>query len=197
MTTANMCAGFAATFGLALTSVLPLAQAAQTSAPIIDNERVTVWEGMGELPPAKHDFVALDYPGAGKVVTGHAGERPGRAGEHVIVIELKDFTVAPIPNASGFPNAFPRPRVEKLLENDKVIVWKYRWNPGEPTPMHFHDKDVVVVFGEDMILKSTVPSGEATTNHFKAGEIRFNKRDRVHTETLMNNSGSAMITELK
>jgi len=26
------------------------------------------------------------------------------------------------------------------------IVWRYRWNLGEPTPVHFHDKDVVVVY---------------------------------------------------
>ncbi len=72
--------------------------------------------------------------------------------------------------------------MKKLLENDRVIVWSYRWNPGEPTPMHFHDKDVVVVYLEDTALISTTPDGAKKLNEYKAFDIRFNKRDRTHTE---------------
>ncbi len=32
---------------------------AQSPAPIIDNERVTVWDTTTPLPPAAHDFVAV------------------------------------------------------------------------------------------------------------------------------------------
>ena len=41
-----------------------------------------------------------------------------------------------------------------MLENDKVIVWDYVWRPHEPTPMHFHDKDTLVVFEETGALQS-------------------------------------------
>jgi hypothetical protein len=179
------------------------AAAAQSPKPIIDNERVTVWDitwNKGErdpLPHTDHNFVAVSLSKPGTAVFKHKGDTPGEEGAHTVVIELKDNPVAPLENKSGYPNAFPRPHVKKLFENDRVILWSYRWNPGEPTPMHFHDKDVVVVYEEPTALKSTTPDGKVTTNEYKSGEIRFNLRDRTHTETLIRDTGSAVMTELK
>jgi hypothetical protein len=65
--------------------------------------------------------------------------------------------VPPLANTSGFPNAFPRPNSRKLFENDNVVVWDYTWTTGVPTPMHFHDKDVVVVYLETGRLKRGEP----------------------------------------
>jgi len=148
---------------------------------VIDNERVTVWDTASRLPAAAHDFVAISMSQQGNAVFGHAGDTVGTAGSRTIIIELRDHPVAPIANNSGYPNAYPRPHIEKILENDRVIVWRYRWNLGEPTPMHFHDKDVVVVYLEDSALKSTEPDGKSILNEYKAGDIRFNRRDRTHT----------------
>jgi hypothetical protein len=169
----------------------------KAAEPIIDNERVVVWEATGKLPPAEHDFVAVSLSKKGTAVFGHKGEVPGREGERTVVIELKEHPVAPLVNKSGFPNAFPRPHVKKLFENDRVIVWSYRWNPGEATPMHFHDKDVVVVYQEATALKGTAPDGKSTVNEYSAGQTKFNLRDRTHTETLIRGTGSAVMTELK
>jgi hypothetical protein len=174
-----------------------LAISAYAAQPIIDNERVTVWDTVAALPPAQHDFIAVPLNKMGAAVLGHKGEVPAKDGAHTIVIELKDHAEPPLENKSGYPNAFPRPHVKKLYETDKVIVWSYRWNPGEATPMHFHDKDVVVVYEEPTALKSTTPDGKVTVNEYKAGETRFNKRDRTHTETLVRATGSAVMTELK
>jgi hypothetical protein len=171
-----------------------LSQAAQ---PVIDNERVTVWDVTGKLPPASHDFVAVSLTRKGTAVLGHKGEIPGKDGERTVVIELKDHTVPPLANNSGYPNAFPRPHIKKLLENDRVIVWSYHWTPGEATPMHFHDKDVVVVYEEDTALKSTTPDGKSVVNEYKDDQIKFNARNRIHTELLVRGTGSAVMTELK
>ena len=65
------------------------------------------------------------------------------------------------------------------------------------TPMHFHDKDVVVVFLEDGDLSSTTPDGKVATNSYTSGAVRFNARDRTHTETLVRGKQHAIITELK
>jgi hypothetical protein len=164
---------------------------------VIDNERVTVWDTASRLPAAAHDFVAISMSQQGNAVFGHAGDTVGTAGSRTIIIELRDHRLAPIANNSGYPNAYPRPHIEKILENDRVIVWRYRWNLGEPTPMHFHDKDVVVVYLEDSALKSTEPDGKSILNEYKAGDIRFNRRDRTHTELLVRDTASAVITELK
>jgi hypothetical protein len=174
-----------------------LAPAAHAAAPVIDNERVTVWDATGVLPPAQHDFIAVSLSRPGTAVAGHQGESAGEPGARTVLIEFKDHPVAPIPNASGYPNAFPRPRARKLLETDRAVVWSYHWNPGEPTPMHFHDKDVVVVYQEDTALRSTTPGGTSTINDYHQGDIRFNRRDRVHSELLVGGAGSAVMTELK
>jgi hypothetical protein len=114
-----------------------------------------------------------------------------------VVIELKDHPAPPLANTSGFPNAFPRPHSKKVFENDKVVVWDYTWTTGVPTPMHFHDKDVVVVYLETGWLKSTTADGQSVVNELSPALIRFNVRDRVHTEELVRGKSRAIITELK
>ena len=71
------------------------------------------------------------------------------------------------------------------------------WTPGVPTPMHFHDKDVVVVYLETGELASTSPDGQVQNNPHYFGFTKFNPRDRAHTETLVKGKGRAIIVELK
>jgi hypothetical protein len=78
-----------------------------------------------------------------------------------------------------------------------VIVWDYTWTHGVATPMHFHDKDVVVVYLDDGDLKSTTPDGQVVVNPYTFGAVRFNLRNRTHTETLIREKQRAIITELK
>ena len=165
--------------------------------PVLDNERVAAWDVSGVMPPAQHDFVAISLSRKGTAVFGHKGDKPGKVGVRSVVIELKDVALAPISNTTGYPLAFPRLHVKKLLENDKVIVWDYAWRQGEPTPMHFHDKDTVVVFEATGALQSTTADGKSVLNEHKFGDIRFNKRDRTHTELLVRGQARAVITELK
>jgi hypothetical protein len=168
---------------------------AQDLKPLIDNERVTVWDTVNALPPAENDFVAVSFKGT--AIFGHRGDVPGEAGARTIVISMKDHPAAPIVNNSGYPNAYPREGIIKLLENDRVIVWSYRWTPDKPTVMHFHNTDVVVVYQEDTPLKSITPDGKSILNEYKFADVRFNRGNRTHSEVLVGPSGSAVITELK
>jgi hypothetical protein len=162
--------------------------------PIIDNERVRVLDVSDSTPAQPTDAVVVSLSGNAAFV--QKGTTPTITGRS-FVIDLKDHPVPPIENKSGYPLAFPRPGTKKLFENDRVIVWDSTWTPGVATPMHFHDKDVVVVFLEDGDLKSTTPDGKETVNKYTTGTVRFNQRDRIHTETLMNGKQRAIITELK
>jgi hypothetical protein len=181
-------------FSLVALSFAALSHGAE---PALDNERVVVWDVTGTMPPAQHDFVAISLSRKGNAVFGHKGDKPGKPGVGTVVIELKDVALAPISNTTGYPLAFPRPRAKKLLENDKVIVWDYVWRQGEPTPMHFHDKDTAVVFEATGALQSTTPDGKSVVNEYKFGDVRFYKRDRTHTELLVRGEAHAVITELK
>jgi hypothetical protein len=161
---------------------------AQTAGdpPIVDNDRVNVRERPTIGGPA------------GSMVRKTPNEiwisvTPAKA----VVITLKDKVVAPLKNTSGYPNAFPRPGNIKVYEDARVIVWDYTWTPGKATPMHFHDKDVVVIYLDNGTLKSTTPDGKSVTNRRRPGDTFFNARDRVHTETLVDGKLRAIITELK
>jgi hypothetical protein len=174
-----------------------LLQSASPTAtkPVIDNDRVSVLEVSGYSTSAQPtDAVVVSLSGSAVYVPkGATSKISGR----LFVIDLKDHPLPPIENKSGYPLAFPRPGTKKVFENDRVIVWDSTWTPGVATPMHFHDKDVVVVFLEDGDLKSTTPDGKEVLNKYTTGTVRFNQRDRTHTETLMNGKQRAIITELK
>ena len=179
----------------AVPAFAPPSLAAEPAA-LIDNERVKVWDITESIPAMPDDFVAIDFA-KGTAIYGRAGETAGVPGVRTVIIDLKNNPVPPLANNSGYPNAYPRPHIDKLIENDRVIVWHYRWFLNDPTPMHFHDKDVVVTYLEDSPLQSTEPNGKAVVNEYKSGDIRFNKRDRIHTELVVRGSASAVIMELK
>jgi hypothetical protein len=188
-----------------------LGLSAQASPLIVDNDRVTVtevaWDASSAQAPHSRDTVTICLTCA----SGKAGEarfEPKGTAHGVekavngkpatsIVIELKDHAVAPLANKTGYPNAFPRPHVKKLFENDRILVWDYHWTPGEPSPMHFHDKDVVVVYLDQGTLKSTTPDGKSTENEISFGLTKFNARDRTHTEEVVRGSARAVMMELK
>jgi hypothetical protein len=184
---------------LACTATLSLlaSAAALAAEPVIDNERVAVYNTAEALPASTYDFVAIDLDHKGKAKWGHKGEVPGKNGSHSVIVELKGSKLPPIENTTGLPLAFPRDRVEKLFENDHVVVWNYKWIPGQKTVMHFHDKDALVVFEATGALSSTTPDGKVVVNEYKDGDIRFNKRDRSHSELLTTGTMRAVITELK
>jgi hypothetical protein len=162
--------------------------------PLIDNDRVTVWDD--STPPAAQELDAVVVSLSGNAAFLPKGTTPAVEGRS-IVIDLKDHPVAPVTNMTAYPLSFPRPGSKKILENERVIVWDYTWKPGVATPMHFHDKDVVVVFLEDGDLTSTTPDGQVVANSYAPGAVRFNPRGRIHTETLVGGKQHAIITELK
>jgi uncharacterized RmlC-like cupin family protein len=210
--------------------VLPLAAAGAATAavadPVIDNERVTVWDvkltpgASGPATPHDEDTVIMfleggqirTVDGSGKTTTieRKAGDavfvpRGSDATDtlvsggpaHEVVINLKDHKAPPIANTAGLPAAFPRPGSVKVLDNDRVVVWDYSWAKGVPTPMHFHDKDIVVAYRFDGALKSVTPDGATVVNPYKAGDIRFNKGNRAHYEELASDRQSAVMMEMK
>jgi hypothetical protein len=177
-----------------ITALLLIATLFQTSSkPLIDNDRVTVWDATSAAAQPL-DAVVVSF--SGKAAFLPKGTSP-KVEEHSIVIDLKDHRVPPIANTSGYPLAFPRPGSRKVFENERVTVWDYTWMPGVPSPMHFHDKDVVVLFLKDGDLKSTTPDGKDVVTSYTAGTVRFNQGNRTHTETLVRGEQHAIITELK
>jgi len=173
---------------------------------IIDNNRVIVREvripALSErqgkpltIGARREDVVAIDLDRTTAYFVPKRTTHP--MPQHGIVIELKNVSVPPLENNTKYPLAFPRPDVKRVLENNRVIIWDYTWTAGKPTPMHFHDKDVVVVYLADGELKSTAPEGEVDFTPISFGLTKFNRANRSHTEEVTKGSTRAIIVELK
>jgi hypothetical protein len=181
--------------------LLMLSSPLRETKPLIDNNRVTVQETKttsGQPAPIaghKNDVVAIDLDGKTAFFVPKGGTHSSP--RHAIVVDLKDVSVPPSENKTKYPLAFPRPGVKKVLENNRVLIWDYTWTPGKPTPMHFHDKDVVVVYLADGELKSTTADGKADVNPISFGLTRFNAPNRTHTEEVVKGAARAIIVELK
>lgn len=183
---------------LALLAIaLSFAALSHAAQPVLDNERVIVWDTRTALPASAHDFVTVSLSQPGTARFGRRGEVPSKDGSRSIVIELKDHAPAPIPNRSGYPLAFPRPHAIKLFENDRVIAWNVVWPVGAATPMHFHDKDVVAVFEATGALQSTTPDGQKTVSPNQFAQVVFAPSNRTHSEMLSSGQARAIILELK
>ena len=216
---------------LALTSLLaqelPHAWPRDGARPLVENDRVAVWDVTwikGKPSPMhrhRYDLVAVYLVGSPIRITTPDGQSressvdPGFVlfqakgvthieeglvednPRHSIMIDLKDFKAPPIPNTTSSPPAFPRDGARKVLENERVVIWDYAWQAGKPTPVHFHDKDVVVVFMQDGQLRSTTPDGQSSVTTVSRGLARFNAGNRTHSEALVSGAPRAIITELK
>jgi hypothetical protein len=193
------------------------------AAPLIDNERVTVWDvklaADESAPPtsAEFDTITVFLEGGtirtrhadGSVTTasrsfGDAVFTPKGSGAvdmsdhaHEVVIALKGGAGTPNPGPDGIPNAFPRTGSEKMFENDRAVVSRFSWTPGVAVPMHHHDKDTVMVFRYDGPIRSTGPDGKSEILDFRKDQITFSKAGRNHTELLAGEHQSAVMTELK
>jgi len=183
---------------LAVLLVPALQNGSGSAKQLIDNNRVTVREmtnSTAQIGSRDNDVVAIDLDTRSAYFVAKGATRA--ALKHAIVIDLKPGSVPPIENKTKYPLAFPRPGVKKVVDNNRVFVWDYTWTPGQPTPMHFHDKDVVVVYLADGQLKSTTPDGKSEVNTITDGLTRFNAPNRTHTEELVKGNARAIIVELK
>jgi hypothetical protein len=199
--------------------------AADEPQPLFDNPEVVVLDlhlAKGQAsPPSSATFDTVILYASGGEVRSEAAKGPatterhsfgdavfipkgkgvrevatGTEPVHLVVATLK-APPSRIANPGGLPLAFPRPGAVKRLENDRVVVWNYTWRKNVPTPMHFHDKDVVLVYRYDATVRSTALDGMFVDNTHKAGEVRFNKAERVHSELLLSGRQSAVMMELK
>ncbi len=165
------------------------------AAPLISNPRVVVWEAAPDMGPREHDAVIVELETAtARFVPNGAPLRPHGPAK---VIELLAPPVGALPNTTGFRDAFDRPGIEKLLDDDRVTVWRYAWQPHQRTPMHFHARDVVVTYVADGVLASITPDGKTVLNPHSFGLTKFSPRARVHQEELVKGAARAVMVELK
>jgi hypothetical protein len=182
-----------------LSSVMWFAPAMAANIQVLDDRPQFTASKVAEEDAAQIsadlDRVVVTYP-TGQTTFLPKGTPTAFTAPQAVVVQLKDVKIAPFPNTSGFPDAFPRPGVKKLLENGRVTVWDYTWTKGVPTPMHFHSKQVVVVYFGNGTLRSTAKDGKISDTMVHDGLVTFNAPNRIHTETLTDGTTRAVIVEM-
>jgi quercetin dioxygenase-like cupin family protein len=197
------------------------------AAKVLENESVVVWDVTWEkgkpTPLHRHrvDVVGVTLvPGtvrttledgssresepdtAGAVSSGgkgltHREEGTSDVARRAILVELKGAKKDPLTPPEGVEPAWPREGASKLLENEQVIVWDYRFQVGRPVPLHFHDKDTVVVELEPGVTRSTPKDGPPQETTWRGMRARFAPRGRIHREEAVRGSPRAIIVEIK
>jgi hypothetical protein len=189
------------------TADLPHAFPRDGAKQLIDNERVAVWEIKLEkgkqtgMHRHRYDMIRVDLAdataGFSQKGLTHNDEGNGDTPRHAIMIDLKDVIMPPIPNNSGYVEAFPREGAKRLIDNARVTVWDVSFDVGKPTVTHFHSKDVVVVYLGNAETSSTTPDGKTTASTVSYGQVKFNPRNRTHSELLVKGTHRIIAVELK
>ena len=84
--------------------------------------------------------------------------------------------------ATSLPPPFPRPGVDKILDNDRVQVWNITWPKGEPTALHRHLYDLVGPYYEPGDRVITAPEGTKRSVSTRAFDIAFQRTGLTHIE---------------
>lgn len=90
-------------------------------------------------------------------------------------------SAAQSPQTQTFPQPFDREGSNKVLENDRVIVWDVSWlQRAYPTHRHLYDYAGVYYASGDRIIVSQ--SGERRSTHTNAWDTFFIRRGVTHSE---------------
>ena len=189
-----------ALLGLLCFGLLAPAYAAESSpAVLVDDARVIATNlELADTAkiPTNLDRVIIDLSGGAATFVAKGAPVKASAAR-MIVIQIKDANIAPLPNISGLPEAFPRPDAKKLLENNRVTVWDYTWTPGKPPPVHFHSKHAIVTYLGEGVMRSTGLKGDIADSDITYGLVKSNLPDRSHSESIVSGNVRAVIVELK
>jgi quercetin dioxygenase-like cupin family protein len=101
-------------------------------------------------------------------------------------------------DSNSLPPAFPRPGVEKLLENDRVIVWHVTYTKGVATPVHKHALDHVTIVVHGGKVAIIGPDSKQQVWDAAPGDVWFSKAGAEHSEVGLSDDGrQTYVVELK
>jgi hypothetical protein len=123
--------------------------------------------------------------------------KPGDPERLAIMLDLKGVPSPARATAAGVAAQFPRPGAASVLENARVRMWDYTWQPGAPTGRHVHDTDTVEVFVSGGTIRTTAADGTTETHAVAFKTARFVPRGRVDTEEAVDGAPRAIVVELR
>jgi hypothetical protein len=153
----------------------------------------------GKVSPSNHFDVPRPYfQPRGITHKEEAVGGPNDPERLAIMVDLKEPAATGV-TASGseLPPAFPREGAKDVLDNPRVRMWDYTWEPKKPVAMHVFDRDSIEVFVTGGTLLIRTPDGKQETRVVAMKDARFVPRGRVDSEEAIDGSPRAITIELK
>jgi hypothetical protein len=210
---------------MTVTSALAASPPPVAAQKVLDNDRVTVFDltlktgEQGPVTPSDEDAVILFLEGGKIRSDGSAGgDTNGRnfgdavfvpkgsnvrdtlvegGSAHEVVVWLKNKAAISVNNPTPYPPAWPRPGAARMLENDRVIAWRYEWQQAQPTPLHFHLRPQLAAYRGDGLIISTEADEAKTEMPHHNGEVVYSPPGHIHSEELATGALGAAVLELK
>jgi hypothetical protein len=82
----------------------------------------------------------------------------------------------------SLPPPFPRVNAERLLETDRIVVWRIVWPKGAPTALHRHVYDQVGTYYARGGRTITTPDGNARQAMTEVGSLSATRKGTTHIE---------------
>lgn len=154
--------------------------------------KVTQPDGKSGLHPVVKDH--MWYLPKGLTHQEMSTTEPGR---HTVVIDIKDKSVPQAANDTSFPTDKYAAYQDKVVDNDRVVIWDCAWSPGADGVTGFDSRDMFLAFAEGGELTIAAPGRPPTVHHYAAGQAIFLPGGQTRTIGSAGGTIHAMLVELK
>src|SRR5512140_2851992 len=91
------------------------------------------------------------------------------------------LSVASLAQSSAPVSANDVPQRKEIFNNNRVTANRLELAPGDATPMHTHEYDMVDVFVNGGKVELTLPGRKSDTFKLDSGEVRFKGAGYTHS----------------
>ena len=122
---------------------------------------------------------------------------PGTPERLAIMVDLKDAVIDMMMVDDPAPSVYPREGATNVLDNARVRMWDYTFQPNGDAVKRVYRNDVVEVVVTGGTVKVTGANGRAETRVMAPKEARYITRGTMRTEQGVSGSPRVIAIELK
>ena len=122
---------------------------------------------------------------------------PGTPERLAIMVDLKDAVTDMMMIDDPGPSSYPRDGAKNVLENPRVRMWDYTYQPNGPAVKRVYRSDVVEVVVTGGTIKVTGANGTPETRVLAEKQARYIARGTMQTEQGVSGAPRIIAIELK
>jgi hypothetical protein len=118
-------------------------------------------------------------------------------GRHTVVIDIKEKTVPEARNTTQYPANKYAQYQNKVVDNDRVVIWDCAWSPGAEMVTSFNSRDMFLAIAEGGDLSVAVAGQPPKIQHTETGQAIFLPAGQARTIGSAGGTIHAMLVEVK